>query len=81
MPAKRFLQPRISTRYSTAPTAKPVLMSIRGYDPLVQALRLPEQYTRYLQQKKALLRKHVLNAFSEEHALGPQRQLCFFGLK
>ena len=71
MPAKRFLQPRISTRYSTAPTAKRVLMSIRGYDPLVQALRLPEQYTRYLQQKKALLRKHVLNAFSEEHALGP----------
>ena len=46
-------------------------MSSRGYDPFVQALRLPEQYTRYLQQKKALLHKHVLNAFSEEHALGP----------
>ncbi len=45
MPAKRFLQPRISTRYSTAPTAKRVLMSIRGYDPFVQALRLHEPST------------------------------------
>ena len=71
MPAKQALQPRISARYNSVPAAKRVLMSSRGYDSLVQALRLPEQYTRYLQQKKALLRKHVLNAFSEEHALGP----------
>src|SRR5690554_853938 len=40
---RNTLQPRISTRYSTAPTAKRVLMSIRGYDPLVQVLRLHEQ--------------------------------------
>src|SRR5690554_3751872 len=45
---RNTLQPRISTRYSTAPTAKRVLMSIRGYDPLVQALGLSAQYTRYL---------------------------------
>ena len=43
MPAKQALQPKISTRYSTAPTAKRVLMSIRGYDPLVQDLGLHEQ--------------------------------------
>ena len=38
MPAKQALQPKISARYNTVPAAKRVLMSIRGYDPLVQVL-------------------------------------------
>src|SRR5690554_6065765 len=45
MPAKQALQPRISARYNSVPAAKRVLMSIRGYDPLVQVLRLHEQGT------------------------------------